>query len=310
MSEYLVIGSGPVGRAVTSILVEQGHTVTIATRSGSGPDLPGITLAAADASVREQIEPLARRAEAIFCAVHGSKYSARVWRAELPPIEAALLNIAADRSIPIVFPESMYAFGAPDGPMTETSPQTATSGKSLIRVELLRNREAHAAQTISVAASDFFGPHATTSHVGSLVVPKVLAGKSVLALGDVDQPHSFTYVPDLARAMVTAAAQAQTLTESNRFLFAPTGPPLTMAEMTARVADVAGVAKVTARAIPAWLVRAGGVLVPDMREMADVLHQWTQPYVVDSSRSEEELQLKPTPLDDALAVTVDWARNA
>ena len=59
--------------------------------------------------------------------------------------------------------------------------------------------------TVSVAASDFYGPWVRAAHAGERLVPALLEGRRVSLVGSLDQPHSFTYVPDLARAMIRAA---------------------------------------------------------------------------------------------------------
>lgn len=306
---FLILGAGGVGWALAEALVARGDEVTVATRSGSGPDHPLVRRVRADAADRDALRAAADGVTAILCAVHGSKYAAATWRAELPPIEQAVMDVAEELDIPVVFTESLYAFGAPTGPITENSPYLGDSGKSAVRKELLAARAAHPATTISVAASDFVGPRATAAHVSMLILPKVLANSTVWVLGATDQPHSFTYVPDLARTMIAAADRVKELApEGDRVIFAPTAAPLTMAEMTAKVAAAAGVATPKVRPLPAWLVKSLGLVVPDMREMADVLHQWTAPYVLDTTAAEAELGFGPTPIDEAVAATVEWGK--
>ncbi|MDJ0114652.1 NAD-dependent epimerase/dehydratase family protein, partial [Rhodococcus erythropolis] len=79
-------------------------------------------------------------------------------------------------------------------------PRNATGGKRGVRTALLRAREASATPTVSVVASDFFGPRVRTAHAGERMVLKVMAGKKIRVIGSADQPHSFTYIPDLAAA--------------------------------------------------------------------------------------------------------------
>ena len=90
-----------------------------------------------------------------------------------------MLTAAGRVGAAAVFPESLYGFGPVDGPMTERTPLRATSGKPGIRVELLQARAASPTRTISVAASDFYGPEVLTSHAGERMVPRILAGRSI-----------------------------------------------------------------------------------------------------------------------------------
>ena len=239
--------------------------------------------------------------------IHGSAYDARVWRAELPQAEAAVLDAAGRVGAVVVFPESLYSYGPVDGPMTEDLPRTATAGKLGVRTELLAQRAASATPTVSVAASDFYGPVVRTAHAGERLVPTVLAGRTMRVLGSLDQPHSFTYVPDLAAAMIEAAARPE-LWDS--FLHAPTAAPVTQRRLVELVAEAGGVPVPRMSAIPAWVLRASGVVSRDMRELAETAYMFSDPFVLDSTASEQRLGLSPTPIEAGLAATVAWWRRA
>ena len=71
----------------------------------------------------------------------------------------------------VVFPESLYSYGPVDGPMTEDLPRAATGGKLGVRTDLLAQRAASATPTISVAASDFYGPRVRMAHAGERLDP-------------------------------------------------------------------------------------------------------------------------------------------
>jgi len=60
--------------------------------------------------------------------------------------------------------------------------------------------------------------------------------------------------------------------------------------------------------IPTGLLRAVGLVHRDTRELAEMAFQFTAPFVLDSTASEERLGLKPTPFDDAIRETAAWWR--
>ena len=154
-------------------------------------------------------------------------------------------------------------------------------------------------------AGDFFGPRVRTSHAGERIVPALLAGKRVMVIGSATQPHSFTYVPDLAAAMIRAA---QTPALWNRVWHAPTGPAVTQRQLAEAFAAAGGMPTPKVGAIPGWLLRIMGLLAPGMREIAEMLYQFERPFVMDSRASEASLGLHPTPLPEAAAATVAWWR--
>ncbi|MFK0002237.1 NAD-dependent epimerase/dehydratase family protein [Paenarthrobacter sp. NPDC090522] len=300
---YVVTGAGPVGWTVAETLAMQGNEVRVVTRSGSGPEHPLIQRVRGDASDAAQFSEAVRGAQAIFHCIHGSKYRAKEWAAELPEAERVVMDAAAAAGAVVVFPESLYSYSEPDSVMTETGPREATGGKRGVRTSLLKAREAHSANTASVVAGDFFGPRVMMAHAGERMVPLVLAGKTVQVLGSADQPHSFTFVPDLAAAMIAAAQRPELW---NRVLHAPTGPATTQRALAGAYAAAAEVGTPKVSAIPGWVLRVAGVFATDMRELAEMLYQFERPFVMDSSESQKLLGLDPTPLPDAAAATVAW----
>jgi nucleoside-diphosphate-sugar epimerase len=303
---FVVTGAGPVGWTVTEQLAGQGHRVRVLTRSGSGPEHPLVERRAVDVSDPELPAESFRGASAVFHCIHGSAYSAKAWEQELPRAEETVLAAAGEAGAVVVFPESLYAYSEPDRVMTEGSPRSARGGKRGVRTALLGARAASAANTVSVVAGDFFGPRVRTSHAGERMVPRILARRPLQVVGSADQPHSFTFVPDLAAAMIKAA---QTPSLWNRVLHAPTNPALTQRQLADALAEAAGVPQPQVGVLPGWLLRAVGLFSSDVRELAEMLYQFQRPFVMGSAASEAALALGPTPLAAAARMTVEWWRS-
>ncbi|MET3922621.1 NAD-dependent epimerase/dehydratase family protein [Arthrobacter sp. UYEF20] len=300
---YVVTGAGPVGWTVAEQLAAAGHRVRVLTRSGSGPSHPLIQRTAADVSDPARLEGLFSGAAAVFHCIHGSNYSARIWEVELPRAERNVLAAAGEAGAVVVFPESLYSYSEPDRIMAEDSPREAPGGKRGIRTALLKARAASGTDTVSVVAGDFFGPRVRGAHAGERMLRPVLAGKPLLVIGRADQPHSFSYVPDLAAAMIRAARDRSLW---NKVWHTPTGPALGQRQIAGAFAAAAGVRRPRVAAVPGWALRAMGLLSPGTRELAETLYQFEKPFVMDSRASEAALGLRPTPLQAAAAATVAW----
>ncbi|GAC1453251.1 MAG: hypothetical protein PVSMB10_10710 [Pseudarthrobacter sp.] len=216
-----------------------------------------------------------------------------------------MLAAAGEAGAVVVFPESLYSYSEPDRPMTEAGPRTAQGGKRGVRTELLRAREASPTNTVSVVAGDFFGPRVRNSHGGERMVAPVLSGKRLWVVGSTEQPHSFTYVPDLAAAMIRAA---QSPSLWNKVWHTPTGPAVTQRQLATAFAEAGGAAPPKIAAMPGWALRILGVFSKDLREVAEMLYQFQKPFVMDSAASQAALGLRPTPLPEAAAATVAWWR--
>lgn len=303
---FVVTGAGPVGWTAAEQLAAAGHRVRVLTRTGSGPDHPLIEKQAVDVSDPARLGGLFLGAAAVFHCIHGSQYTAKAWAAELPGAEKAVLAAAGEAGAVVVFPESLYSYSEPDRTMTEAAPREAQGGKRGVRTALLKARAASATDTVSVVAGDFFGPRVRVAHAGERMLKPVLAGKSVTVIGNADMPHSFTFVPDLAAAMISAAQDPALW---NTVWHAPTGPALSQREIAAAFAAAAGVRAPRMAAIPGWVLRTMGVFSAGTRELAEMLYQFERPFVMDSGVSEAALGLRPTPLNESAAATVAWWGN-
>ena len=302
---HVVTGAGPVGWTVAEQLAEKGKRVRILTRSGTGPEHPLVERVKADVQDAAQVQGAFAGAVAVFHCVHGSSYTVDAWQAELPRAEQTVLAAAGEAGAVVVFPESLYSYSEPERRMTEAGPRTAQGGKRGVRTQLLKARDASPTNTVSVVAGDFFGPRVRTSHAGERMVPAVLAGKRIWVIGSTSQPHSYTYVPDLAAAMIHAA---HTPLLWNQVWHAPTLPAVTQRQLATAFTEAGGVESPKMVAVPGWALRALGVFSKDVRELAEMLYQFEKPFVMDSTPSQTALGLRPTPLPEAAAATVAWWR--
>ncbi len=300
---HVVTGAGPVGATIALQLADQGHPVRLLTRSGSGPEHPLIDRRQVDVSRADLLSEQVEGAVAVHHCIHGSVYRASAWRSELPAAERVVLEAAGRVGAVVTFPESLYSYGPVEVPMAEDLPRNATHGKLGIRAELLRARAESSTPNVSVAASDFYGPRVRMAHAGERLVPALLAGKRVTMIGNLDLPHSFTYIPDVARAMITASQDPSLW---GQVLHAPTAPAVSQRQVATALAEAAGVSKPKLSALPAWVLKVVGLVSVDSRELAETSYMFTRPFVLDSSRSEALLGQAPTPLDVAAKETVDW----
>ncbi len=190
MQHHLVLGAGPVGAGVARLLAERGTPVTVATRSGGGPDHALVTKVRVDASDAEQLSRLAAGAAAIHNCVNPPYHR---WATDWPPMHRAMMTAAERSGAVLVMMDNLYAFGpGASMPMREGDAMRATGTKGATRKamaeELLAAHAAGRLRATLARASDFYGPEVLGSSMGDRVVPKVLAGKKVAVLGRTDVP--------------------------------------------------------------------------------------------------------------------------
>jgi nucleoside-diphosphate-sugar epimerase len=231
------------------------------------------------------------------------------WPAVLPALWNGVLEGAAAAGARLVCADNLYMYGPVAGALRETLPNAATGHKGTTRARIATAvLDAHRAGRVRVTigrASDFYGPWVLTAAFGERVFAAALAGKPVQALGSPDTLHTYTYIDDFARALVTLGANERAYGE---VWHVPSAPTVTTRELVAMVGEELG-RKLTLRAAPAWLIGALGLVSPIMRELKETAYQFTAPFVVDHTKFERAFGVQVTPHRAAIARTLEWFRG-
>ncbi|AMY20096.1 MULTISPECIES: NAD-dependent epimerase/dehydratase family protein [Nocardiaceae] len=290
---HVVVGAGPVGTHLARLLVARGSEVVLVSRRGVG--VPGATAAALDAADTDGLTALTESAVALYNCVNPADYTQ--WRAVWPPIARSLRTVAERTGAVLAVTGCLYPYGpVPGGVMREGMPDAATDAKGVLRAQMWAElADAHRAGTlraVEVRASDYIGTGVGANGHVTRVLPAARAGRTAWVIDAADVPHSFTDVLDEARALVAVVDDPSTW---GQVWHAPTNPPVTLRRAIGDVLDTAGIPPVPVRVIPRVVTRAGGLVVPMMRELNELSYQRTRHYEIDSTRSQEELGLAPTP---------------
>jgi nucleoside-diphosphate-sugar epimerase len=301
LTSPVVIGAGPVGRAVTDVLLARGHTPTVVTRSGRPID--GATAVAADVANPHAAQQALADATTVFQCAQPEYHR---WVEEFRPLQDSILSGCEAGGATLIAVENLYGYGPVDAPMTEDTPLAATTGKGAVRAQAWHDlKRAHDSGRVSCAAvraSDFFGPRVEESAFGARFLGPLLKGKSAQLMGKASYLHSVTYIPDLAEAMVRVADDPALW---GRAWHAPTAAAKTSEEMVALAAAAAGT-QPKHSVLPAPILRLVGLFNPGAKETVEMLYQFRRNFVLDSTASEQALGMAPTPLDESIAHTIEW----
>lgn len=313
MSRHLIVGAGAVGRHTAAALLELDptHHVVLASRSGRGETVPGASRLAVDASDARALTAAADGFDVVYNCINPPSYDR--WEQEWPPMAEAVLAAATGRTL--VTMGNLYVFDEQIRTMGEDTPMRPNGHKGRLRQQMTEKAlAAHAAGTLRYAearAADFFGPGTTarTSYLTATVLPRARRGKRiVMPVGDVDAPHTWSFVPDVGRTLATLGTHPAA---TGHIWHVPSNPARSPRQVGADVADLAGVKHPKASAVPWALLRPAGVVVPFVREVGETRHQFMRPYLLDSARTQRELGLRPTPWTDALQASLaDLDRTA
>ncbi|MFF4242968.1 NAD-dependent epimerase/dehydratase family protein [Streptomyces sp. NPDC001822] len=303
---HVVLGAGPAGTALARELSGPGRSVRLVDRKGRGSAIDGVDRFAADVSTAEGARAAVEGAAVVYhCVNVGYHLQVEV----MPRIQAAVLAAAEATGARLVVLDTLYPYGETHGAvMTEDTPWRATSRKGVMRAELdARYLAAHAEGRLRVAlgrSADFVGPGVLGSTLGGAVFPAALTGGEVPALGDIDLPHSYTYLGDVAAGL---AALGENPDADGRVWHLPTEPAVTTREVYAMIEERVG------RPLDLVVIAEPRPFGPFdevfMAEYAEMFYQHTEGQTVDSSAIEETFGLSPNPLRDSVDITLDWYRG-
>lgn len=304
---HVIFGAGPVGMAVMEALVSRGRRVRLVNRSGRANAPEGVELAAGDASDPAATRALCRGAAVVYnCA--NPPYTQ--WPELFPPLQAGVLAGAASADARLVAMENVYMYGPTGGrPLTEDLPYAATTRKGRVRAkmseELLAAHQAGRVQVAIGRASDYFGPRGLLAAMGERVFYPALAGKAAQAMGNLDLPHTQTYLPDIGRGLVILGERAEALGQAWHL---PSPETVTSRQFIEMVFEETGHPP-KIQVLPKFLLKILSLFSPMMRELDEMLYEFEEPFILDHSKFERAFGNHATPLREAIRTTVAWFRQ-
>lgn len=300
---HVVVGAGPLGRAVVKRLRGAETTVRLVNRSAVDVVPEGVEFHQADVSDAAAAAAACADAAVVYDCV-GLPYAE--WTHGFPAITDGIRHGAAAAEARLVVADNLYAYGPTDGPLTEREPLAATDIKGRARAQRAETYLQDSAVPVTIGrASNFFGPGVIDT--APLVDPfgAALRGDTVSALGDLDSPHTFCYLPDFAAALVTLGASERAFGE---IWHVPHPETTTIGAFLTMVFDAAGTER-RVRTAPWFIEALLGLFDADVRELRAIKYQFTQPFVVDDSKFTRSFGATATPLAEAVEATLAWHRS-
>jgi nucleoside-diphosphate-sugar epimerase len=319
----VVFGTGPVGCAAAGLLLEKGLQVRMVSRSGKRPagaflkTAPGprekLSFLSADAMDMTAVRAAASEATHVYYCVNASYQD---WERLLPVMHGNIVRAARENGAVFAAAENLYMYAQGLPVIDESSPIDPPSRKGRL-IQRLHNELVAAGSDggvrwTSVRASDFYGPLATGQSLFGTerFLDPLFDGKRPLLWGNLNQPHTFTYVEDYGRALAVAALSPDA---HGKAWIVPNDRTMTTRQLAQLFFDAAGFSNGRTpklRRIPRFGFAAAGLFSPLMREVLEVLYQKEEPYIVDGSRFQATFRFEPTKLEDGVRRTLEWYRSA
>ncbi len=202
MSQYVIVGAGPVGRETARLLAEQGHSVILTSRNAGALSLGNVRTVSSDATDAAQLAGLSKGADAIFmCAM--AEYHR--WPTDFFPIMDGVVTAAEQVGARLLVVGNVYGYG--EGAASPLTPQMApdpTTRKGTTRHIMWQRALRSRVPALEVRASDYLGDGAV-AYFSLLALPSLLKNEPVAFLGDLDAAHAWSYTKDTARTLVAAS---------------------------------------------------------------------------------------------------------
>ena len=305
---HVIFGSGPLGQAVMRELVQRGKQVRLVNRSGKAPQngYAGVQVMAGDAYNLDFTRRACQEAAVVYqCAQ--PPYDE--WAEKFPPLQANILEGAASAGAKFIVGENLYMYGESNGPIHEGLPYSAQTRKGKVRGEMAEAvLEAHRSGKVRAASargSDFYGPLVQDSTLGDRAIIPAFQGKTASLTGQLDLPHTYTYIDDFGKAMVILGERDEALGQA---WHVPNPPTLTQRQLMrlffeeiGKSPKMSGMGKLT--------MRMGGLFIPAARETVEMMYEFEKPFVVDHSKFSRAFGDIATPHQAGVKATVAWYRE-
>lgn len=154
--------------------------------------------------------------------------------------------------------------------------------------------------------SDYYGPAVVNSFTGADMFRSLLKGKRLMWTGDLDMPHSLTYIEDAARGLAMLGERDEALGQAWHI---PSGEALTGRQFLQMAFAAAG-QPVKIGTYSRLSLTLSGMFMPLAREVIEMLYEFDAPFVMDSSKFVSAFgPFQVTPAREGLEKTIAWFRS-
>ena len=306
---HVVLGTGAIGRAVMEELVKRGESVRMVNRSGKMDEVPAeVEVVASDLYDQVKVRDVTRGAKVVYQCAQPA-YSE--WPRKFPPLQKSIIDGLTGSAAKLVLTENLYMYGEVHGAhMTENTPYNAHTRKGRVRAEIstaaFTAHQDGRVRVTSARGGNFFGPWGTDSTMGARAFYPLLNGKAAQLIGRTDLPHSHTYVKDFGSALIILGERDEA---DGQIWHVPNDQPMiTQAELVQMFAEEAGV-EPKISSMGKLMMTIGGFFIPEAKETVEMMYEFDQPFIVDSSKFERTFGMKATPTREAIKETVAWYKG-
>jgi nucleoside-diphosphate-sugar epimerase len=303
-----ILGTGQLGLAIMQLLLDKNpdEKILLVNRTGklNIPIPKNVRVTAADVTSKTGMTAIARRADLIFSCTD-MPYDK--WADFYPATANALAYALSGINARLVFADNLYSYGNVMGKeMNEQTQHIAKTKKGKIRASvintLLYSGEAFNSRVAFVKAADFIGPRIHKGIFGTDFLHNVYNEKTVRLFGNIDLPHTFTYIKDFAAAMINVGTASDTFGQiwhvPNALAISP--------DKWVHLFEVIANKKIKKAVTPKFVIRIAGLFNSFIKELYEMAYQFEYPCLVNHDKYVRRFGNHSTYPSDIVKETVEW----
>ncbi len=300
-----ILGAGgAISNELVKLLAKRKDEFRLVSRSVKAE--PAATeVVAADLTDAEQTRKAVAGSSVVFLLV-GLPYDKRVWAETWPRVMDNTIEACKQAGARLVFFDNVYMYGRVNGAMTEETPFNPCSKKGEIRARiatrLMSEWKSGNLSGMIVRSADFYGPGAKTGIANAMVFEPLRKGDKAMCLVNDSFPHSYTYCPDAARALVTLGTSKSAW---NQTWHVPTSEPVLTGREFIECAALEMKVEPKYKVLRPWMVRAFGLFNKTVGEMGEMLYQNDSPYLFSSAKYASAFGFVGTPYAEGIRATAE-----
>lgn len=237
----------------------------------------------------------------------GLPYNAKIWKEQWPIVMKNVIEACKKHKAKLVFFDNVYMYGEVNGTMTEETPFNAVSVKGKARagiatmvLDAIKNKTLTA---MICRAPEFYGPRNTLSGTNATIFDNIKNKKRLQVILSDSTLRTIIYTPDAGRATAllgnTPDAYQQTWhlpCDDNRL------NTKKFIEMTSKIYGQ----ELKYSVMGKWLIKLLGIFIPFIKEIVELLYQWEQDYIFDSSKFKKRFpDFKVTSLKEGVTEIIE-----
>ena len=258
-------------------------------------------LLALDLLKKEDVFNAIKGSEVVYLTV-GLKYDHTIWQAQWPVIIQHVIAGCLEHNCKLVFFDNVYMYDKNAIPnMTEDSPINPPSNKGKVRAqnvalinEAIRDKSLKA---VIVRSADFYGPLSKNGILNTLVLDNVIKDKKANWQADVDRIHSFTYLPDAAKA---TALLGNTDSAYGQVWHLPTSAERLTGRQLITIATGVMEMKNSYMILSPYMLKFLGIFNRTIKELVEMQYQNTQDYFFNSNKFCSTFSFTPTSYESGI----------